>query len=88
MVTVVTVVTVVTITTLLRGLDSDVIVSEVRDTSHKPDEIYGMIERLSPGSRKLELFGRMHNTQCNWLTLGNQVQYTMQPLGALCSFYG
>jgi len=56
-----------------RGLDSDVIVSEVRDTSHKPDEIYGMIERLSPGSRKLELFGRMHNTQCNWLTLGNQV---------------
>ena len=38
-------------------------VAEVRDTSHKPDEIYGIIERLSPGSRKLELFGRMHNVQ-------------------------
>uniref|UniRef100_A0A8C3NAT2 mRNA m(6)A methyltransferase n=1 Tax=Geospiza parvula TaxID=87175 RepID=A0A8C3NAT2_GEOPR len=30
-----------------RGLDCDVIVAEVRSTSHKPDEIYGMIERLS-----------------------------------------
>lgn len=56
-----------------RGLDCDLLVSEVRDTSHKPDEIYGMIERLSPGSRKLELFGREHNTQNNWLTLGNQL---------------
>ncbi|KAH1000585.1 hypothetical protein HUJ04_012894 [Dendroctonus ponderosae] len=31
---------------LNRGLDSDVIVAEVRATSHKPDEIYGMIERF------------------------------------------
>lgn len=49
-----------------RGLDCDVIVSEVRETSHKPDEIYGLIERLSPGTRKLELFGRPHNLQPNW----------------------
>ena len=34
-----------------RGLDCDVIVAEVRATSHKPDEIYGIIERLSPGTR-------------------------------------
>ncbi|XP_018327837.1 N6-adenosine-methyltransferase catalytic subunit isoform X1 [Agrilus planipennis] len=58
---------------LNRGLDSDVIVAEVRATSHKPDEIYGMIERLSPGTRKIELFGRTHNIQPNWITLGNQV---------------
>uniref|UniRef100_A0A1I8F995 mRNA m(6)A methyltransferase n=1 Tax=Macrostomum lignano TaxID=282301 RepID=A0A1I8F995_9PLAT len=51
------------------GLDCDVIVSEVRATSHKPDEIYGIIERLSPGTRKLELFGRPHNVQPNWITL-------------------
>ncbi|MEQ2170537.1 N6-adenosine-methyltransferase subunit mettl3 [Goodea atripinnis] len=38
----------------------------VRSTSHKPDEIYGMIERLSPGTRKIELFGRPHNVQPNW----------------------
>lgn len=59
---------------LNRGLDSDVIVAEVRATSHKPDEIYGMIERLSPGTRKIELFGRPHNIQPNWITLGNQVE--------------
>lgn len=41
-------------------------ISQVRSTSHKPDEIYGMIERLSPGTRKIELFGRPHNVQPNW----------------------
>jgi len=56
-----------------KGLDCDVIVAEVRATSHKPDEIYGIIERLSPGTRKIELFGRPHNIQPNWVTLGNQV---------------
>jgi mRNA (2'-O-methyladenosine-N6-)-methyltransferase len=56
-----------------RGIDCDVIVSEVRATSHKPDEIYGIIERLSPGTRKIELFGRPHNIQPNWITLGNQL---------------
>ncbi|CAH1780289.1 unnamed protein product [Owenia fusiformis] len=56
-----------------RGLDCDVIVAEVRATSHKPDEVYGIIERLSPGTRKIELFGRPHNVQPNWVTLGNQV---------------
>ena len=58
---------------LNRGLDCDVIVAEVRATSHKPDEIYGIIERLSPGTRKIELFGRPHNVQPNWVTLGNQL---------------
>jgi len=58
---------------LNRGLDCDVIVAEVRATSHKPDEIYGIIERLSPGTRKVELFGRPHNVQPNWVTLGNQL---------------
>lgn len=39
---------------------------QVRATSHKPDEVYGIIERLSPGTRKVELFGRPHNVQPNW----------------------
>ena len=56
-----------------RGVDCDVIVTEVRDTSHKPDEIYGIIERLAPGMKKVELFGRQHNVQPNWVTLGNQL---------------
>lgn len=33
----------------------------------------GIIERLSPGTRKIELFGRPHNIQPNWMTLGNQL---------------
>jgi mRNA (2'-O-methyladenosine-N6-)-methyltransferase len=46
-----------------RGVDTDVIVSEVRETSRKPDEAYGIIERMCPGGRKLEIFGRKHNAQ-------------------------
>ncbi|KDQ64738.1 hypothetical protein JAAARDRAFT_52683 [Jaapia argillacea MUCL 33604] len=56
-----------------RGLDTDVIVSEVRETSRKPDEVYGMIDRMCPGGRKIEIFGRKHNTRAGWLTLGNQL---------------
>ncbi|KNZ80063.1 N6-adenosine-methyltransferase 70 kDa subunit [Termitomyces sp. J132] len=56
-----------------RGLDTDVIVSEVRETSRKPDEVYGLIERMCPGGRKIEVFGRKHNTRPGWLTLGNQL---------------
>ncbi|KAH7916780.1 MT-A70-domain-containing protein [Hygrophoropsis aurantiaca] len=56
-----------------RGLSTDVIVSEVRETSRKPDEVYGLIERLCPGGRKIEIFGRRHNVREGWLTLGNQL---------------
>ncbi|KAK7060338.1 methyltransferase [Paramarasmius palmivorus] len=61
-----------------RGLDTDVIVSEVRETSRKPDEVYGLIERMCPGGRKIEIFGRKHNTRPGWLTLGNQLGATDQ----------
>lgn len=58
-----------------RGVDADVIVSEVRETSRKPEEIYSIIERIAPGRsrRRLELFGRKHNARSGWLTLGNQL---------------
>ncbi|POV99150.1 hypothetical protein PSTT_13954 [Puccinia striiformis] len=48
------------------GIDTDVIVAEVRETSRKPDEIYEMIERACPGGRKLELFGRSYNFRPGW----------------------
>jgi mRNA (2'-O-methyladenosine-N6-)-methyltransferase len=57
-----------------RNVDCDVIVAEVRETSRKPDEIYGILERLAPGARKLEIFGRKHNTRPGWVTLGNQLE--------------
>jgi mRNA (2'-O-methyladenosine-N6-)-methyltransferase len=58
---------------LNRNIDTDVVVAEVRETSRKPDEMYAMLERISPRTRKLELFARMHNTQAGWLSLGNQL---------------
>jgi len=57
-------------------LDTDVILAEVRETSRKPDEVYRIIERMSPGPYKLEIFGRQHNVRNNWLTLGNQLSET------------
>ncbi|WFD03522.1 mRNA (2'-O-methyladenosine-N(6)-)-methyltransferase [Malassezia obtusa] len=59
-----------------RGMGNDVIVAPVRDTSRKPDELYAMIEKLCPGGRKVELFGRQHNVRRGWLTLGNQLRGT------------
>ncbi|CDO95745.1 unnamed protein product [Kluyveromyces dobzhanskii CBS 2104] len=59
---------------LNRKIDIDLIVSATRETSRKPDELYGMIERLvGMHARKLELFGRDHNIRPGWFTIGNQV---------------
>ncbi|KAM3139893.1 hypothetical protein pb186bvf_007924 [Paramecium bursaria] len=58
---------------IIKALDCDVIVSEVRETSRKPDEIYGLIQRMCPNGKKIELFGRPHNCRENWITLGNQL---------------
>lgn len=49
-------------------------VAEVRETSRKPDEMYPLLERLSPGTRKLELFARTHNLHNGWVSLGNQLE--------------
>lgn len=57
-----------------RHIDTDLIVSTTRETSRKPDELYGLIERLvGPHARKLEIFGRAHNVRPGWFTVGNQL---------------
>jgi mRNA (2'-O-methyladenosine-N6-)-methyltransferase len=56
-----------------RNIDCDVLVSEVRETSRKPDEIYELIERMKPGGRKIELFARAHNRRYGWISIGNQL---------------
>lgn len=62
---------------LASKLDLDTIVSATRTKSHKPDELYEIAERLvGPASRKLELFGREHNTRNKWMTVGNQLDGT------------
>ncbi|PHT37627.1 putative N6-adenosine-methyltransferase MT-A70-like [Capsicum baccatum] len=57
-----------------RNIDTDVIVADVRETSRKPDEMYSLIERLSPRTRKVELFARMNNVHAGWMSLGNQLE--------------
>eukprot|EP01029_Cantina_marsupialis_P012632 TRINITY_DN278_c0_g5_i1.p1 TRINITY_DN278_c0_g5~~TRINITY_DN278_c0_g5_i1.p1 ORF type:complete len:743 (+),score=212.06 TRINITY_DN278_c0_g5_i1:76-2304(+) len=54
-------------------LDTDVLVSKLRETSRKPDELYSMIERLSPGTRKIEVFARQNNIRPGWMGIGNQL---------------
>jgi mRNA (2'-O-methyladenosine-N6-)-methyltransferase len=58
--------------------DVDVIVSEVRETSRKPDELYGIIDRLidKKDSKKLEIFARENNLREGWMSLGNQLPAT------------
>lgn len=58
-------------------LDTQVIISEVRETSRKPIELYGIIERMlerrsgkvvggQKEPRMVELFGREHNRREGW----------------------
>jgi mRNA (2'-O-methyladenosine-N6-)-methyltransferase len=39
------------------GIDCNVIVSQLREISRKPDELYAIIDRLSPGGRKIGALG-------------------------------
>jgi len=41
--------------------------------SQKPEEIYELIEKMMPGSKKVELFARNNNLREGWLSLGNQL---------------
>lgn len=65
---------------------------QVRETSRKPDEMYSLLERLSPGTRKLEIFARPHNVQPGWVCLGNQLDGTKiadpEMLSAYTKAYG
>lgn len=61
---------------LNRYMDCDTIVAEARETSRKPEELYEIIERMSPSTRKVEIFGRRHNIRDGWVTVGNQLPPT------------
>lgn len=62
---------------LNRGVDPQLLISSTRETSRKPDELYGIVDRMvGEGVRKLEIFGRQHNTREGWLTVGNQLEPT------------
>lgn len=56
-----------------RKIDLDFIVSGTRETLRKPDELYGVVERLvGKHARKLEIFGRDHNIRPGWFSKYNR----------------
>ena len=59
--------------TLQSGVVSDVIWSERRGQSQKPEEMYEMVEKLVPNGRYLEIFGRKNNLRDYWVTVGNEI---------------
>lgn len=51
-------------------IDINTIVSNTRETSRKPDEVYDMVERIvGVHARKLEIFGRDHNIRPGWMSM-------------------
>ncbi|EIE76960.1 hypothetical protein RO3G_01664 [Rhizopus delemar RA 99-880] len=52
---------------------SDVIFSERRGQSQKPEELYELIEELVPNGKYLEIFGRKNNLRDYWVTIGNEL---------------
>jgi mRNA (2'-O-methyladenosine-N6-)-methyltransferase len=56
-----------------KGFANDVIFSERRGQSQKPNEIYDIIEKIVPKGYYLEIFGRRNNLRSNWVTIGNEI---------------
>ncbi len=65
---------------LNKKVDCDVLVADVRETSRKPDEMYSLLERLSPGTRKIEVGASASSFLL--LTLSDRACF-MQDLGLL-----
>jgi len=57
----------------MKNSSCDVIFSERRGQSQKPEEIYQLIEKLIPNGFYLEIFGRRNNIRDKWVTIGNEI---------------
>lgn len=55
------------------GIDCDVIFSQRRGQSQKPEEIYEIIEELVPNGYYLEIFSRRNNLHNGWCSIGNEL---------------
>lgn len=64
---------------MVGGVGSDILYSERRGQSQKPEDIYELIEKLVPDGRYLEIFGRKNNLRNFWVTVGNEVTGTGLP---------
>ena len=61
------------------GVECDIIFSERRGQSQKPEEIYHIVESLVPNGRYLEIFARKNNLRDFWVSVGNEVTGTGHP---------
>lgn len=52
---------------------TDLIFSQRRGQSQKPNEIYATAESVMPNGYYLEIFGRRNNLQNGWVTIGNEL---------------
>jgi len=57
----------------IKGACSDVIYSERRGQSQKPEEIYQYVEQLVPNGYYLEIFARRNNLRNGWFSIGNEL---------------
>ena len=55
------------------NIATDVIFSQRRGQSQKPEEIYDIAEAMMPGGYYLEIFGRRNNLHDGWVTIGNEL---------------
>lgn len=55
------------------SIGSDIILSERRGQSQKPEEIYELVEELVPNGKYLEIFARKNNLRNFWVSVGNEV---------------
>lgn len=60
-------------TNIKKNVISDIIFSQRRGQSQKPEEIYEMAEALVPNGHYLEIFGRRNNLHNGWVTIGNEL---------------
>ena len=58
---------------LKRQQISLIVKAPVREQSRKPDILYECIEKMLPGGKFIEVFGRTHNLRNGWTTIGNQI---------------
>ena len=55
------------------NIETDVIFSQRRGQSQKPEEIYDIAEAMVPNGCYLEIFGRRNNLHNGWVTIGNEL---------------
>jgi N6-adenosine-specific RNA methylase IME4 len=52
---------------------NDIIVSDIKKNSQKPEQLYTIIDLMMPGSKKLEVFAKNKNLKTGWLSMGNEI---------------